>query len=237
MKKIIVDTYDELSDLMNSIIVAEMTKDKKSNISITAGASPKGVYERLVKFYKKYSKDVKNTYFYNFDEVPAMNPNEEGMTLSSLREQFYTPANVEEENIVKLNLDNYDTYDQIIEDNGGLDLMMIGLGADGHFCGNMPMGTDFSQYTYRMYIKEEYPWYAPIKEQYGDNEVPEYFVTMGLKSLLKVKHLVLIVNGTSKAEALKKMLTLDMTNEFPATGLLLHPNFTIIADKEAAALL
>jgi len=56
-------------------------------------------------------------------------------------------------------------------------------------------------------------------------------------SLLRVKHLVLIVNGISKAEALKKMLTLELTTDFPATGLLLHPNFTIIADREAASLL
>ena len=60
---------------------------------------------------------------------------------------------------------------------------------------------------------------------------------MGAKSLMKVKHLVMIVNGKHKAQILKDMLEKPISNELPATVLKLHPNFTIIADKDAASLL
>ncbi|MDF9824833.1 6-phosphogluconolactonase/glucosamine-6-phosphate isomerase/deaminase [Breznakia sp. PF5-3] len=236
MNKIIVDTYEELSEMTASILLTEMTKDKRSNLSITAGASPKGVYEKLAVWYKKYKNEFQNTYFYNFDEIED-GSGKPGVTISALYEQFYKPAGVEEKNIKKLSYANYDTYDQEIKDDGGIDVMMIGLGGDGHFCGNMPVGTDFTQETYKMYVKKEYPWYGLFEEMFPNGNIPEYFVTMGLKSLMKVKHLVLIVNGASKAEAVKKLFTLEPTNEFPATALLQHPNFTIILDKEAASLL
>ncbi|MDL2276659.1 6-phosphogluconolactonase, partial [Breznakia sp. OttesenSCG-928-G09] len=227
MNKIIVDTYEELSEMTASILLTEMTKDKRSNLSITAGASPKGVYEKLAVWYKKYKNEFQNTYFYNFDEIED-GSGKPGVTISALYEQFYKPAGVEEKNIKKLSYANYDTYDQEIKDDGGIDVMMIGLGGDGHFCGNMPVGTDFTQETYKMYVKKEYPWYGLFEEMFPNGNIPEYFVTMGLKSLMKVKHLVLIVNGASKAEAVKKLFTLEPTNEFPATALLQHPNFTII---------
>lgn len=228
MKKIIVDTYEELSELTAGILLAEMLKDKRTNLAITAGNSPKGVYEILTKRYRESADSFQNTYFYNFDELPAKD--NEGITITALREQFFDPAGVPEKNICKLTMENYAQYDQMIQEDGGLDAMLIGLGGDGHFCGNMPFSTDFSKETHEVQVKPEYPWY----EAAGS---PASFVTMGFKSLLKVKHLVLIVNGKSKAEILKKVLESDVTNEMPATVLQLHPNFTLIADKEAASLL
>lgn len=67
-------------------------------------------------------------------------------------------------------------------------------------------------------------------------EIPLVY-TMGPKSLMRVKHLVMIVNGKEKAEILKKVLDSPITDELPATVLKLHPNFTIICDKDAASLL
>lgn len=236
MKTIITDTYAEMSEMAASILLAEMTKDKRTNLSITAGASPKGVYEILAKWYTKYGEKFQNTYFYNFDEIMSES-NPQGITITALREQFYTPAGVPEDKIRKLTLDNHEQYDALIKEDGGLDVMLIGLGGDGHFCGNMPVSTDFSQETYKTYLKPEYPWYDELHSMFGDTKIPEYFVTMGFMSLLKVKHLVLIVNGKKKAEIFKKMLESEITNELPASALKLHPNFTVIADKEAAALL
>lgn len=236
MKKIVVESYEELSELTASILLAEMSKDKRSNLAITAGSSPKGVYEILSKWYKKYPKRFSDTYFYNFDEIED-GSGKPGVTISALREQFYQPANVPETNIQTLTYENFADYDQRIKEAGGLDLMLIGLGGDGHFCGNMPIAADLSQYTYQIPVKKEFPWYPLFEEMFPNGNIPEYFVTMGLRSLLKVKHLVLIVNGASKAEAVKQLFEREVSNDFPATALLEHPNLTIILDKEAASLL
>lgn len=236
MKLITTDTYEEMSEMMTAILLAEMTQDKRTNLSITAGSSPKGVYELLAKWYKKYAGKFGDTYFYNFDEI-VYDKVPEGITISALQEQFLTPAGVPEKNIRRLTLENYAQYDEMIREDGGLDVMMIGLGGDGHFCGNMPVSTDFSKETHKVYFKEEYPWYKDVGALFGGSDIPEFFVTMGFKSLLKVKHLVLIVNGKSKAEILKKALSGEVTPLIPGSVLKLHPNFTVIADKEAASLL
>ena len=111
--------------------------------------------------------------------------------------------------------------------------MVIGLGWDGHFCGNCPHCTPLDGYSYEMAWQKKRalnPTYKPYPEI-------DMVYTMGPKSLMRVKHLVMIVNGKEKAEILKKVLDSPITNELPATVLKLHPNFTIICDKDAASLL
>lgn len=77
-----------------------------------------------------------------------------------------------------------------------------------------------------------------MKEVYRGRTCPEYLVTVGLQSLLKVKHLVLIVNGEQKAEAVKRLIEgSEITTDFPASGLRLHPSLTVILDQGAAVLL
>ena len=62
-------------------------------------------------------------------------------------------------------------------------------------------------------------------------------LSMGPKSLMRVKHLVMIVTGEEKAKILIEILDSPITDELPSTILKLHPNFTVICDKEAASLL
>ena len=76
-----------------------------------------------------------------------------------------------------------------------------------------------------------------VNPTYPERPEAPVIYTMGPKSLMRVKHLVMIVNGKEKAEILKKVLDSPITDELPSTVLKLHPNFTIIADKDAASLL
>lgn len=234
MKKIVVKSYDELSQLTASIILSHVTQDKRSNISITAGESPKGTYKILVDWAKKYPEMWSNSYFFNFDEIENKNHTKH-VTMDSLKEQFFNPAGITPEKIFHLNYDNYAEYDTIIEKAGGLDLMLIGLGGDGHFCGNMPIATNFDQYTYKIPISPEFPWYDSFGGIMPKEELTSHFVTMGFKSLLRVKHLVLIVNGKAKAKAVRELFTREITTNFPSSTLRQHPNLTIILDEDAAS--
>lgn len=237
MKIVTTKDYEALSQLAASILLTEMSQDHRSNISITAGETPKRCYEIVRERLGKLDGLLDNNYFYNFDEVKSADESE-GMTIRALKQQFFEPLQISEESIVQLTYDNYQTFDQMIDHHGGLDLMLIGLGSDGHFCGNMPVATDFNQLVYRLDFKPEYPWHEGLKEMYRGGTCPEYLVTLGLQSLLKVKHLVLIVNGEQKAEAVKRLIEgSEITPDFPASGLRLHPNLTVILDQPAAVLI
>lgn len=228
MKLIIEKNVEMMSETAKNILLGTMCQDRRVNLSITAGKTPVRVYEKMID-YLKDTQNYSNVHYYNFDEIPVPNQ-EEGITITDLRKLYLNPANINPENIHPLTMENYATQDERLKNVGGLDVMLIGLGADGHFCGNMPATTKFENETYKIVVSGEEPWFDPSMMEKGMS-----FVTMGPQSVLRVKHLVLIVNGKQKAEMVKKVLQGPITEEYPASILQLHPNFTVILDEEAAS--
>ncbi len=137
MKLIITEDYQEMSRVAAHHLLGYMSKTRRVNLAITAGSTPKGMYEYLTTLVKG-KPWYDNCYFYNFDEIPFRGKEGEGVTITNLRNLFFTPAGIKEENIQKLTIDNYREHDQKLAREGGLDLVVLGLGADGHFCGNLP---------------------------------------------------------------------------------------------------
>lgn len=227
MKILIEKNYEAMSELTKNILLGYMSNDRRINLSITGGNTPVLVYDKLAEVVKNNPK-YSNVHYYNFDEIPVASQ-EEGITISDLRRLYLNPANISEENIHPLTVENYAQQDQRLAEAGGLDAMLIGLGKDGHFCGNMPNTVDFTKLTYRVEITGEESWFEP---EMGD--IKE-FVTMGPVSVMRVKHLILIVNGLAKAAMVKEALTGPITEEIPASILQLHPNLTVILDEEAAS--
>jgi 6-phosphogluconolactonase/glucosamine-6-phosphate isomerase/deaminase len=229
---------EAMSQLAATLLTAEMLgTDKRTNIAITGGSTPLRTYELLVDTVRD-NPAYANVHYYNFDELDyATDPSREGVTISGLREHFLTPAGVAEEQIEKLTTSNYADYDAKIESDGGLDLVFLGLGSDGHFYGNMPTTTSFgngvSEITPTDYVREA------MKGEYDNPEdVPETYVTFGPRTIMKAKKLVMVVNGAKKAETIKRLLLdSDISEDFPASILTMHPNLTLIVDEDAASLL
>lgn len=231
MKLIIEENELAMSESAMHIILGAMMQDKHVNISLTSGKSPVEMYKMLIPRVKD-KVQFKDVQYYVFDDAPY--PNQaHGPIYDEMKELFFEEANIREDQIHALTLENWETFDEEIAKSGGIDVMVIGLGYDGHFCSNSPKVTPLDSYTYQI----DRAWRRSILPHYNSSPEIPYTLTMGPKSLMKVKHLVMIVNGKHKAEILKKMLDEPISNELPATVLKLHPNFTIIADKDAASLL
>jgi 6-phosphogluconolactonase/glucosamine-6-phosphate isomerase/deaminase len=233
MKLIITKTYEEMSSIAVNILMGLMYQDKRVNLSITAGSTPKEIYRQMIEQVKGKNY-FDNVHYYNFDEIPFKGLDREGVTISNLRKDYLTPAGIKEENIHKLTMENYREYDEILKNDGGLDAILMGMGSDGHFCGNLSNLTKFGNKTYLVPIEGE------LKElmvgEVGDIKyVPDSFVTMGPASVLAVKKLILVVNGKHKASIVKKALEGEITEEVPSSILRLHPDITIILDEDAAS--
>lgn len=220
--------FETMSETAKTVLLGHMSQAKRVNLAITAGKTPIKVYEKMVATVKN-SPNYDNVHYYNFDEIPLPNQTE-GITISDLKKLYLTPANIDQKQIHPLTIDNYQEQDHKIEAVGGLDAMLIGLGEDGHFCGNMPQTTRFNETTYKVTVSGEEPWFVPEMMQKGMS-----FVTMGPVSIMRVKHLILIVNGKKKASMVKDVLTGPIIEEKPASFLQLHPNLTVILDQEAAS--
>lgn len=230
MKIIIESDFDAMSETAKNILMGHMAEARRVNLSITGGNTPVKVYEKMVTAVKD-SPNYDNVHYYNFDEIPVEGQ-KEGITISDLRRLYLTPAGINEENVHPLTPENYAAQDRSLEEVGGLDAMLIGLGKDGHFCGNMPGTTAFNNLTYKVTVTGEEPWYVPEMMEKGMS-----FVTMGPVSVMRVRHLILIVNGSEKAEMVRRVLTGPVSEDVPASILQLHPNLTVILDKDAAAAL
>lgn len=232
MKVIITKDYEEMSQVAATHVMGYMYKEGRINLSITAGETPIRTYEILAPQIK--GKDFDNVHFYNFDEIPFKQENREGVTMLVLRQYFFDKTDTPAENIHILDQTNYQTQDIRIANDGGLDMILLGVGEDGHFCGNLPGTTKFGDLTTKVHCKEE----DLIDEFEGHSEfVPNYYITMGPRSIMRAQHLVMIASGKRKANVIKKMLSFEIDQDVPATILTLHPNFTLIIDQDAASLL
>lgn len=234
MKLVIEENEQKMSESAMYILLGAMLQDKKVNISLTSGKSPIMMYNMMAPIVKDQKKFEKVDY-YLFDEAPYFGERkgEPGPNYSEMQELFFKKANIPDERIHVPVMENYMTFDEEIRNAGGIDVMVIGLGFDGHFCSNCPRCTPMDSYTYAMDRKIK----NAVNPGYPDRPLQPYSITMGPKSLMRVKHLVMIVNGKHKAEIFKRFLDEPISDELPATILKLHPNFTVIADKDAASLI
>lgn len=235
MKIIKADNEKQMSEIAMEIMLGLMYENRKVNLSITAGTSPKSLYEMLAPIVKA-RQHFDNVHYYNFDEIPYKNEDREGITLSDLRAMYFTPAKIDEEHIHILNEHNYAKQDARISQDGGLDFMLLGIGADGHYCGNLPGTTKFSDATTKVSMDDS------LKERVGrhfedQNKVPDSYVTMGPKSVMATKKLVMIATGIKKAEIIERIIKGPVDEMIPATLLTLHPDFTLIVDQDAGSLI
>jgi glucosamine-6-phosphate deaminase len=127
------------------------------------------------------------------------------------------------------------SYDQEIANYGGIDLQILGLGSDGHIAFNEP-NTPFDSLTHIAELTD-----STIKDNsrlFDDiSEVPTKAVTMGLKSIMNAKKIVLIATGKNKAKAIKDLLKGPISESVPSSILQRHPDCTIYVDDDAYSLI
>ena len=149
MKIIIEKDEHAMSESAMQIILGTMMQDKKVNVSLTSGSSPRTMYQMMVP-YVKDKPQFKDVDYYLFDEAPEVGEKkgQPGPNWSEMQELFFKDANIPDEKIHCPSMENYETFDEEIAKAGGIDVMLIGLGWDGHFCSNCPRCTPMDALTY-----------------------------------------------------------------------------------------
>ena len=122
-------------------------------------------------------------------------------------------------------------YEELINELGGVDLQILGIGQNGHIGFNEP-GTPFSSQTHLVTLAQN-TREANSRFFNSIEEVPTQAITMGIASILESKEILLLVSGGNKAEALFKFINGEISEDFPASALKNHHNVTVIADRDA----
>ncbi|WP_041618839.1 6-phosphogluconolactonase [Spiroplasma taiwanense] len=142
MNLIVKNDYEEMSEYTAKILYDILITNEPLNIALTGGKTPIRAYEILAEMLK--NKKIVNKKIYNFDEIEYKNSEIKfGATKNELRQIILDKIDLSQSSFIHLNTKNYEQWNDIVKSNGGLDIIFIGLGADGHFCGNLSGEVEF----------------------------------------------------------------------------------------------
>ncbi|WFA09950.1 glucosamine-6-phosphate deaminase [Tissierella sp. Yu-01] len=238
MKIIIEKNYEDVSKTAGKIISDEVRKNPTIVLGLATGSTPMGAYKELIRMHKEEELDFSKVKTFNLDEYLGLDGNNPSSYRYFMDENLFNHINIDKNNThvpdgKAVNPEEYcKLYDKYIEEAGGIDIQILGVGENGHIAFNEPdnslsIGTSIEDLTEDT-IKVNSRFFDSLEE------VPKKAISMGIGSILKARKIILLANGTRKAEAIKNILKCDrISTQNPASFLLLHPDFTLIIDEEA----
>ncbi len=215
-------------------------KGKKTVLGLATGSSPRVVYEELVRMHREEGLSFGNVITFNLDEYFPMNPEAIQSYVRYMKENLFDHIDIPEENTFipdgTTSLDQMQEYcsgyEKSIEELGGIDLQILGLGRTGHIGFNEPGSTDRT--VTRLVTLDRITRSDAAEAFGGEQNVPRRAITMGVGTILKARKIVLMAWGNNKAPTVKQMLEGPVTDVLPASYLQSHPNATVVLDKDAA---
>lgn len=241
MRLIIVDNYEEMSKEAARIMASYITLKPNAVIGLATGSTPLGMYEELVNMYNKKEVNFENVKSFNLDEYYGLSKDNDQSYNYYMQENFFKYINIKPENINIPNGVAKDikeeclSYENRIKEAGGIDIQVLGIGVNGHIGFNEP-DVKFEAETHLVQLDDQ-TIESNARFFESREEVPTTAISMGIKTIMHSRKIVLLANGKSKAEAVIKALTGKITPDVPASILQLHLDVTVIIDKEAASLL
>lgn len=240
MKIIATDSYYQMSRVAANIISAQVIMKPSCVLGLATGSTPIGTYEQLIRWYEKGDLDFSQVTTINLDEYKGLSPANDQSYRYFMNTHFFDSININKEHTHVpdgLEPDSAKAcrdYNKIITDCGGIDLQLLGLGLNGHIGFNEP-GAAFEKETHCVDLSES-TIRANSRFFASMDEVPKQAYTMGIKTIMQAKKILVIVNGASKAQIVKDAFFGPITPKVPASVLQLHNDVTLVADNEALSL-
>lgn len=237
MRVIVCENYEQVSKEAAKIIAAQVHLKPNCVLGLATGSTPVGAYNELVDMYKKGEIDFKDVKTFNLDEYYPIKRSNDQSYYYFMHDNLFNYINIPEESIHVLNGEVSDPekeckdYEKCIESHGGIDLQLLGIGRNGHIAFNEPdenlvADTHVTALTDDT-IDANSRFFADIKD------VPTKSLTMGMASIMKARKILILINGAGKHQALKKLLSGEISTMCPATMLNMHSDVVVICDKEA----
>ena len=209
-------------------------------LGFATGATPVPTYNYIVEQYNEGKVSFKDVKTFNLDEYCDLPRDDKNSYYTFMHENLFNSVNIKEENVHIPDGNAADpeshakSYDAMIDEAGGIDIQLLGIGTNGHIGFNEPSDT-FSDGTFKVKLTD-----STIKSNsiyFDDDSMPRYALTMGINSIMKAKKIVLIATGEAKADAIKATVDGEVTPMCPASVLKNHPDAILLIDKAAAKLL
>lgn len=240
MKIIKAKDYHDMSRKAANIISAQIIMKPSCVLGLATGSTPIGTYAQLVEWYKKGDLDFSEVTTVNLDEYKGLDRNNDQSYYYFMNDNLFSKVNIDlartflpdgmEPDSDKACAD----YNKIIADVGGVDLQLLGLGHNGHIGFNEP-GMAFEAETHCVNLTES-TMKANQRFFASMDDVPRQAYTMGIKTIMQAKKILVVVSGEDKAAIVKEAFFGPITPAVQASVLQLHNDVTIVADEAALAL-
>jgi glucosamine-6-phosphate deaminase len=237
MKIIEVKDYKEMSETACSLIINKVKKIENPVLGLATGSTPEGLYRCIVKTFNDENLSFQKFKTFNLDEYMDLDKNNPNSYYYFMQTKLFKDLDIPNHHIHVPNgkADDFELeckeYEKKISEAGKIDIQLLGIGVNGHIGFNEP-GTAFTSRTHVVQLDES-TRQANSRYFSSIDEVPTQAITMGIETIMESKEIILLVSGKQKAHALSRLLNGEVSEEFPASVLKRHPNFTIIADEEA----
>jgi glucosamine-6-phosphate deaminase len=236
---LIASGYEQLSEWAARIVAKAIRNKPNLVLGLAAGSTPLGTYRELVRLHKNGEVDFREVVTFNLDEylgLPATHPQSYHHFMKTA---LFDHINIRPENVhipdgsIEGDLEAYcSAYERAIQEAGGLDLQILGIGRHAHIGFNEP-GSSLRSRTRIKTLTEQTRednrrFFAP------GERAPEAAITVGVATILEAQRILMLASGEHKANAIAKAIEGPLSASASASALQLHADVTVVVDEDAA---
>lgn len=231
---------EEIGAAVARIFVDEVKNNPNCVLGLATGATPIPTYENIKKLHREENVSFKGVKTYNLDEYCDLPKSDKNSYYTFMHEQLFNGLDIAEENVHFLDGNATDcaaeckNYDDKINEAGGIDIQLLGIGNNAHIGFNEPAEI-FTNGSFKVKLTDS--TINANKIYFDENQMPRYALTMGVKQIMNAKKIILIATGEKKAEAIKNMIKGPVTPQVPASVLQEHGDVIVFLDEAAASLI
>lgn len=241
MNVLVCETREQAGRVAADVISSLVSETPDCTLGLATGTTPIGLYDALVADYEQGSISFAQVKSFNLDEYRGLAGDHSQSYRYFMRTHLFDRVNIDQAHTHLPDGANPDgaaeceAYERAIEEAGGVDLQLLGIGHNGHIGFNEP-ADDFPVTTHVVDLTDD-TIQANSRLFDSPDDVPRQAYTMGIGTIMKAREILLVATGSSKAEIVKEALFGPVRPQVPASVLQLHPNVTVVLDQEAASCL
>ncbi|MBT9152060.1 MAG: Glucosamine-6-phosphate deaminase 1 [Firmicutes bacterium] len=238
MRIFVAKDYHDMSLEAAKVVADEIAQKPGIVLGLATGETPLAMYRELIRWHREEGLDFSQVITFNLDEYIGLPPENINSYRYYMQHNFFRHINIKLKNTHLPNAMAVDVdeecreYERQIAGVGGIDLQVLGLGQNGHIGFNEP-GVDFALSTHLVHLAA-----ATIASNArffaAESEVPRLAISLGIKSIMQAKKILLLASGSSKARAVYELVHGAVSNNTPATILKLHQDVQLVLDERVA---
>ncbi|HVX60488.1 MAG TPA: glucosamine-6-phosphate deaminase [Pirellulales bacterium] len=234
------DLARHVADSVANVIRERNAFGQRAVLGLPTGSTPMGVYRELIRMHQEEGLDFSGVVTFNLDEYYGLQPEQLQSYHRWMFEHFFNHINIPRDQIhipdgmaPLEDLEDYcRRYEADIERAGGIDVLLLGIGRNGHIGFNEPFSVRHSRT--RLATLDPITRRDAASDFFSEENVPQHAITMGLATIFDARKIILIALGEHKARIIKETVEGPATDRVPASCLREHPSAVVLADEAAA---